>query len=159
MSDSAINALVYGDDYEYPPNASPIDRQMVEEIDTVYAEAAEAQTEPCQLYRYFDRRVRLLYVGITTYLRARHDAHQNHSEFYPFAHYSTGWMYSSVEKARAAEIVAIKTERPIFNVVGLSPRRQLALRESYMSCSANQWIFNHRRVAPGYLLGSGSDGT
>lgn len=74
---------------------------------------------PCWVYRYFDTRGQLLYVGITTDLDARDEKHR--SSVGPFSIYigsRTCVKYPTINDARAVEWDAIKSENPPFNVSG-----------------------------------------
>lgn len=69
------------------------------------------------LYRMFDEDGRLLYVGISTsaltFERLRN--HKNGSHFFPLVRTITIEHVSSQEDLRAAEVIAIKNERPVYN--------------------------------------------
>lgn len=67
------------------------------------------------LYRYYDHRDRLLYVGITDKLSARTTSHIESSSWMDFAVRSTIERYPTRREAEKAEQEAIKTERPLFN--------------------------------------------
>jgi hypothetical protein len=67
------------------------------------------------LYRYFDERDRLLYVGITDNLANRENGHVRSSLWMQLVASSTVKRYPEREHALVAEQKAIKTERPLFN--------------------------------------------
>jgi hypothetical protein len=67
------------------------------------------------LYRYYDEKDRLLYVGITDHLLGRTGAHIIGSSWMDYAVRSTIARYSAREEAVAAETAAIKAEQPLFN--------------------------------------------
>jgi hypothetical protein len=67
------------------------------------------------LYRYFDEKDRLLYVGITDHLLGRTEAHVLGSSWMDYAVRSTIARYPTRREAEDAERAAIKAERPLFN--------------------------------------------
>ena len=69
----------------------------------------------CQLYRHYDEHGQLLYVGISFSAIARAAAHRDESDWFWRSRTMTIENYPSRDKARAAEVAAIKRERPIFN--------------------------------------------
>ena len=73
---------------------------------------------PCSVYRYFDKRDRLLYVGITTAGLSRADDHSRHSRWWTKATHATLVHYPTVIEALAAEDAAIRDEHPIYNRTG-----------------------------------------
>lgn len=152
MSTDVLHALDR-DDWWVPPLGSPLDMQTDEEVEAVYAAARAAGTHPCFVYRYFDYRCRLLYVGITIDLAGRLSGHKSkQSIFLLFAKCRTAFVYPSEAAARRAETRAINTEYPIFNIQERDHEVSLALRRQYLSCSAIQWIAAGKRdIAPGYV--------
>lgn len=92
---------------------------------------------PCWLYRYFDAGGQLLYVGITTQPEKRDQNHRSYLS--PFAIYidsRTQVEFSTVNDARPAEWEAIKTEMPIFNVMGGS-KETVAAWKTFMADPVN----------------------
>jgi len=90
-----------------------------EQLDLL-ARALAVKVEPdatTALYRYFDEKDRLLYVGITDHLLGRTGAHILGSSWMDYAVRSTITRYPSRAEAAAAETAAIKTEQPLFNDV------------------------------------------
>lgn len=73
---------------------------------------------PTALYRWFDADDRLLYVGITSSLRARQSSHAKKSSWEAFAVRATIERYPCRADAEQAELDAIRAERPLFNDVG-----------------------------------------
>lgn len=71
----------------------------------------------CTLYRYFDRYNHLLYVGITGSGSGRMHGHSSSSRWWGKVHHSTFKHYRTRELAAAAEIEAIKAERPRYNIM------------------------------------------
>lgn len=80
-------------------------------------EAARLGPRPTALYRYFDDRERLLYVGITDHIHYREADHVKSSSWMGFAARSTIVRYPTREEALEAESAMIRAERPLFNVV------------------------------------------
>lgn len=68
------------------------------------------------LYRYYDDTDRLLYIGISDELTGRVSGHSKGSPWMDFAVRSTITRYPSRAKAAAAEVEAIKSEQPLFNL-------------------------------------------
>lgn len=73
---------------------------------------------PSCLYRYYDARGVLLYVGITKDPIRRRRDHQSHSEWYPHAVEPLIEWFEDRKSALRAERDAIRDEAPVFNVVG-----------------------------------------
>lgn len=71
--------------------------------------------KPCTLYRYFDASGNLLYVGISLNAITRASQHRT-APWYRLYSSSTAQHFASRAEAAAAEVAAIQTERPIFNV-------------------------------------------
>lgn len=67
------------------------------------------------LYRYYDERDRLLYIGITDELTGRVSDHVDGSSWMDFSARSTITRYADRKEAATAEVEAIKAERPLFN--------------------------------------------
>lgn len=81
--------------------------------------------EPTTLYRFFDERHRLLYVGISANAYARIAMHSKVQPWWQRVRQATMEHFPDRPAARHAELVAIQTEHPIFNTEGRM--RQLAL--------------------------------
>lgn len=73
------------------------------------------------LYRYFDRRGTLLYVGIAKDPDKRDGEHRRMAEWYEYATRRTLEWHPDRRSALDAELAAIHTEEPIFNRLGRSP--------------------------------------
>jgi hypothetical protein len=71
--------------------------------------------DPYALYRYFDTRSRLLYVGISGDLANRDRSHISRSRWMQLVASSTVERLKTLEDVQAAERKAIETERPLFN--------------------------------------------
>lgn len=69
------------------------------------------------LYRFYDVRSRLLYVGITQNLDWRLTNHADKKEWFQSVHRVTIKLYGSGDEARRAERDAIRNEGPLHNVV------------------------------------------
>jgi len=67
------------------------------------------------LYRYYDEKDRLLYIGITDRLLSRTEAHILGSSWMDYAVRSTIARYPTRREAAEAETAAIKAEQPLFN--------------------------------------------
>jgi hypothetical protein len=70
----------------------------------------------CALYRHFDARGRLLYVGISLNALSRLAEHSVNAKWYPNIVSVTLDHYPTVMEARAAERFAIVHEMPLHNV-------------------------------------------
>ncbi|MFG1963037.1 hypothetical protein [Nonomuraea sp. NPDC049028] len=82
------------------------------------AAAEKSRVDPplqTALYRYYDERGSLLYVGITDKLFTRTMSHVESSSWMDFAVRSTINRFPSRKEAETAEREAIKTEGPLFN--------------------------------------------
>lgn len=89
--------------------------------------ASETRTA---LYRFYDARENVLYIGITNDPWRRWRDHVQAKPWYPqVKHQSVTW-YDTERQARKAETRAIRTERPRFNIAGAvrPPEASLKLR-------------------------------
>lgn len=83
---------------------------------------------PTTLYRFFDADDRLLYVGISLSVVERLRAHRSDKHWFPDLARATFENFDSRREAAAAELAAIKAEKPIYNVAGsVGPRPEPAL--------------------------------
>ena len=82
------------------------------------------------LYRYFDENDRLLYVGITKNQFSRLQSHAMSAKWFGLIHKATFRHFTSREDVKRAELKAIATENPLFNIQGISPSHPGADRES-----------------------------
>jgi len=73
---------------------------------------------PVALYRFFDADGALLYVGITANLGDRFRAHRAQQPWWPSVASRTVELHEDRWAAAAAEIHAIRTERPAHNIAG-----------------------------------------
>lgn len=69
------------------------------------------------VYRLYDRRATLLYVGLTTQGRDRFDGHARDKAWWPDVENFSVKLYRTEDEARGAERAAIERERPVHNVV------------------------------------------
>lgn len=76
----------------------------------------EPIAEPTTLYRFFDVGDQLLYVGITSNPVTRWDNHSRTKRNWQQAVRATLEHFGTREEALAAEAVAIRTERPLWNI-------------------------------------------
>ena len=67
------------------------------------------------LYRFFDIQNNLLYVGISSNWQSRLKQHYKHSQFHEIAANITLVHYDTRAEVEAAELVAIRTENPLYN--------------------------------------------
>lgn len=67
------------------------------------------------LYRYLDAEGRPLYIGITSHLKNRREAHKHSRWAIEAADFTLEW-FPSAREAAAAETLAIRTERPRYNL-------------------------------------------
>lgn len=79
------------------------------------------------LYRWFDETDRLLYVGISRNLKARFAEHRGYSWWMRWAVRVevAPQAYSSAAEAHAAEVAAIHSEEPVFNLADNPPSYRL----------------------------------
>lgn len=68
------------------------------------------------LYRFFDKKDRLLYVGITDRLGERWSTHMRTKPWWSKVHRQTAEWHNTRKAAAAAEIAAIQDEKPLYNV-------------------------------------------
>lgn len=73
---------------------------------------------PTALYRLFSGRGRLLYVGITGDIRGRLARHAREKPWWPDVARKTVEWHLTREDAAAAELAAIRTENPVYNIQG-----------------------------------------
>lgn len=78
--------------------------------------------ERTALYRFFHEGGALLYVGITSKLGVRWQAHMGSSEWWPLAARVEAEWLATRALALRAELDAIRTELPIFNRAGAPPK-------------------------------------
>lgn len=102
------------------------------------------------LYRCFNRRKSLLYVGITNHPEQRIKHHQVHKTWWKYVETITLEQFSSRAELVSAEAEAIRTENPCFNLVtpsgGANPQQSGKARNVWPEASA----FN--TVQPDYGL-------
>ena len=76
-----------------------------------------------QLYRHFDAKGNLLYVGISLNAINRLLQHKEHADWFENIANVTIDKFESRELAIKAEILAIKTEKPIYNISHNKPAK------------------------------------
>lgn len=79
--------------------------------------ATDHHEQPTDLYRYYDRQSRLLYVGISKSAVVRAMQHEQTARWWDSWASMTRTVYPTRELAHAAERYAIFHERPLFNVL------------------------------------------
>lgn len=83
-----------------------------------YRDTTCPQPGQISLYRFYDADEGLLYVGFSNEPWRRRKEHSVTQPWYPrVRHQSITW-YDSEDAARRAETIAIRTERPQFNIAG-----------------------------------------
>lgn len=91
------------------------------------------------VYRVYDGWNQLLYVGFTASPHRRFIAHKCNSAWFPLMHRVEFESHPTVWVARAHEEHAIRTERPVFNYVGIRPSiswRTRRLHEAGQPCGS-----------------------
>lgn len=73
---------------------------------------------PTSLYRFFDAGGQLLYVGITLHLPNRWTDHAHGKQWWREVARSSVEHFADRTSAAAAELAAIKAEKPLYNIVG-----------------------------------------
>ncbi len=108
----------YGSDSEDPDRPIRKDRKP----------ARKKKQPPHYLYRLFDERDRLLYVGESWSAPSRAKQHRSGQQWWDQVRRMTVEVYSSRETALAAEAEAIRTEKPRYNRAGVvkRPAKKLA---------------------------------
>jgi predicted GIY-YIG superfamily endonuclease len=79
----------------------------------------EPEAQDHILYRAFDAKLRLLYVGITLDFGRRMEEHRRRADWFESAAHITLERFESRAELCAAEMRVIATERPKFNIQGL----------------------------------------
>lgn len=70
----------------------------------------------CCLYRHFDAEGRLLYVGVSTSLIRRLEQHGRYAHWFSSIAKITIQHFANEREALAAELDAIRTEEPMYNI-------------------------------------------
>lgn len=100
----------------------PVVRKTVKLTDTISAKRAPTAAvrrmarSPHVLYRFYDSAGRLLYVGITLNLPGRMQAHRSDQPWWYEVSDVRVEPYPSRRSVLAAESLAIRTERPLYNI-------------------------------------------
>lgn len=101
------------------------------------------------LYRFFDAREQLLYVGYSNEPWRRRKQHSVTQPWYPqVRHQSITW-YDSEREARRAENAAIRQERPHFNIAGAirPPRARFRLHMPTITAVTALWMYSGPALA------------
>lgn len=89
--------------------------------------ARQSPTNRCALYRHFDKKGLLLYVGISDNPVGRKAQHKTTSPWYRFVDEITVEWFETRDAADKAERAAIRDERPAFNTTHNARNRKAAL--------------------------------
>lgn len=73
---------------------------------------------PTALYRLFNAKTKLIYVGVTDNLKARMGHHARKQPWWPEVARKTIEWYPNRAEAEAAETQVIEEEHPLYNIVG-----------------------------------------
>lgn len=92
----------------------------VEEFSDDYCDACLLADDEFAVYRHLDGGGKVLYIGYTSNLVARTDAHCSQSPWWPEVKGCSVETFNDELAARCAEIAAIAAERPPHNTVGVS---------------------------------------
>jgi len=77
------------------------------------------------LYRFFNEEGTLLYVGVTTMGLARWSEHARYKDWWPLVASTTTDHFTDQGEALAAELAAIRSEHPTYNIAGADrPQRR-----------------------------------
>ena len=106
-----------------------------------------AGTMGTTLYRFFDAQDRLLYVGIAGRPAGRAHQHSKKKEWWTEVTHSTYEHFTTREAAAAAEVAAIVTEQPVYNVVHNGPNKRVPLIVEFTCVVCDQCI----RHGAGYI--------
>lgn len=98
---------------------------------------------PTFLYRVFDRQGQLLYVGITSNIGSRISQHSLTKEWWVEVDRVHVEMFESRQLARSAELAAIRSEQPIWNIEGVPegrPQREGRRQDARARLVSEGWI-------------------
>jgi hypothetical protein len=108
----------------WSPIPDPIPEEEAREKDQRFlARRRRRMEERTVLYRHLDAGDQLLYVGVSSSPERRDAEHVRSSVWAELVTWSTSNWFESTIEAETAEIVAIRTEEPIFNVAYGAPDR------------------------------------
>lgn len=105
---------------------------------------SDLNERPHVLYRFFDARERLLYVGITVAIRERLARHEVEKGWYGQIARISVEHFPTREAVLAAEKVAIQVERPLHNIQHNGVRRAPDGHTRRSTSSETQWTFRSR---------------
>ncbi len=83
-------------------------------------DAIEIDGDPTAVYRLYSKDGTLLYVGVTRNIPERFYQHEVYKHWWPHVARKTMNWYGSRTAALAAEAAAIVSERPVYNIAGVS---------------------------------------
>jgi predicted GIY-YIG superfamily endonuclease len=106
-----LRRLLGDDDMMGPPSLRPAKQPVSPPPVTV-----PAASERCALYWYYAANRTLLYIGITTDLDQRDNAHRSTAVWYPFQVRRDVIWFESKGEAETAEAHLIKAQKPLFNL-------------------------------------------
>jgi hypothetical protein len=104
--------------------------------------------DPYRLYRYFDARDILLYVGISGDLAVRDKSHISRSKWMRLTARSTVERRKTLERVKMAERIAIEAEHPIFNVAFNSTPEAKARMRAYLEAAGRLDLLHSGRKVP-----------
>lgn len=102
---------------------------------------------PVTVYRFYDEADQLLYVGISDNPPRRFREHTKHAEWWMDAVRIDLTHYATEQAARAAELKAIRTERPKYNLAGRIGERQLPLLNPRLAALRKRVTFTPDELA------------
>lgn len=104
----------------------------------------------CDLYRFYDSDDRLLYVGISLHAATRASQHRSEKAWWPNVVRMDVERLPDRQAAQAAELAAIRGEKPLHNVVGnnycsRAPRPRGLVVGSVHAFALDVWVSDVRR--------------
>ncbi len=117
--------------FDFPVDPYEWDDEDEEPINRLLNPPKPYRLDGTTLYRYFDAEGALLYVGITNHAVLRALQHSKFSRWWPSVRSATFEHFPAREEAIAAETLAIRAERPPYNVVGQPDRPPKVRRVSF----------------------------
>lgn len=99
-----------------------------------------------QLYRHWDKDNNLLYVGISYSSLNRLRQHEKNARWFKLVSNVTIEQYTTRREAEIAEMTAIKTENPLYNIVGAVSKVVGDKPQKKMKWSRCTYIIKGKRV-------------